>query len=590
MQPVDITTLRAVCSELTTTWLPARCEQVVQQDRNTVCLGLRTFDRRGWLTISWHPQAARLHIGAAPPKRPDTFTFSQQLKHQFNGLALTKIVFLAPWERAVDLQFARRPDEPAAWHLYVEIMGKYSNVLLTNAQQEIVTAAHQVNEQQSSVRTIRTGGDYQPPPAIVGTLPRLDESFTDWQERISLVPGKLSKMMVKSYSGLSTALAKQLSIAADLDPAQATDSLTADDWQQLYVQWQRWLQCLEKNDFQPARTDQGYTVLGWAGSPVSGSIQQLLDDYYTTQLNQQTFSQLHHQLSQKTKTLTDKLRQKATNFYQRLDDSDQAERYRVKADLLMAYLHEWQPGMSSIQFQDFASGEPVTITLNPEKSAVQNAQAFYKRHQKLKRTRDAVTPLLNEVETELHYLEQVEAALTQTANYIDSDDLLALEEIRDELVQQGYLDDPYQRQSKQKGRADSLPNFYKLQAPGGTEIWVGRNNNQNEALSFKAANDYDLWLHTQEIPGSHVLLRLEPGATASDEDLAFAANIAAWFSRARQSEQVPVIYTRPKHVYKPKGARPGMVIYKHEQVLWGQPQVAKAYLEAAGVGSQGSAG
>ena len=148
-------------------------------------------------------------------------------------------------------------------------------------------------------------------------------------------------------------------------------------------------------------------------------------------------------------------------------------------------------------------------------------------------------------------------------------------------MQQRYLIDPYQRQGKHqgRGRTDKLPDFYKCQTPNGTEIWVGRNNNQNEALSFKAANDYDLWLHTQEIPGSHVLLRLEPGAAVRDDDLAVAANVAAWFSRARQSEQVPVVYTKPKHVYKPKGARPGMVIYKHEQVLWGQPQLAKAYLE-----------
>lgn len=583
MQPVDITTLKAVCHELTTQWLPARCEQVVQQDRNTVCLGLRTFERRGWLLISWHPQAARIHIGTAPPKQPDTFTFSQQLKHQFSGLALTRIDFLAPWERAIDIQFARRPDEPAVWHLYVEIMGKYSNVLLTNAQQEIITAAHQVNEQQSSVRTIRTGGTYRPPPAIMGTLPCLEEGFANWQERISLVPGKLSKMMVKSYSGLSTALAKQLSMAAGIEPDQTTDCLTTDAWQQLYVQWQRWLQCLQKNDFQPARTGWGYTVLGWTvtASAVE-STQQLLDDYYTTQLNQQTFVQLHHQLSQKIKTVMAKLRQKATHFYQRLHDSDQAEGYRVKADLLMAYLHEWAPGMTSIQLQDFESGQLVTLALNPEKNAVQNAQAFYKRHQKLKRTRDAVMPLLAAVETELNYLEQVEAALQQVAKYGNVDDLMALEEIRDELIQQRYLEDPYQRRIKQKGRADNLPNFHRFQAPSGTEIWVGRNNNQNEALSFKAANDYDLWLHTQEIPGSHVLLRLEPGAKASDDDLAWAAHIAAWFSRARQAEQVPVVYTKPKHVYKPKGARPGMVIYKHEQVLWGQPQKAKAYLEKMG--------
>lgn len=578
MQPVDITTLKAICHELAVQWLPARCEQVVQCDPNTVCLGLRTIERRGWLTISWHPQAARIHIGSAPPKRPDTFTFSQQLKHQFNGLALTHIEFLSPWERAIDLQFARRPGEPALWHLYVEIMGKYSNVLLTNDRLEIVTAAHQVNEMQSSVRTIRTGGQYRPPPAIVGTLPSLNEAFSDWQERVSLVPGKLSKMMVKSYSGLSTALAKQLVKAANLEPGQTTDSLTIADWQQLYVQWQRWLHCLAKNEFQPAFTETGYTVLGWtAASPATQSIQQLIEEYYSAQLNQQIFSRLHHQLTQKIRVYTGKLRQKVKNFRQRLQDADQADSFRRKADLLMAYLHEWQPGMASIQLQAFESGEQVKLSLNPEKNAVQNAQAFYKRHQKLKRTRDAVMPLLNEAEAELSYLEQVEAALMQTSHYQESSDLVALEEIRDELVQQGYMEDPYQRTTR--GRSEKLPNFYRFNTPCGTDIWVGRNNNQNEALSFKAANDYDLWFHTQEIPGSHVLLRLEPGAEASDEDLAWAANIAAWFSRARQSEQVPVVYTHPKHVYKPKGARPGMVIYKHEQVLWGQPQKAKAYLE-----------
>ena len=173
------------------------------------------------------------------------------------------------------------------------------------------------------------------------------------------------------------------------------------------------------------------------------------------------------------------MRQKASNFYQRLEDSDQAERYRVKADLLMAYLHQWTPGMSKIQLQDFESGEPVTLDLNPEKNAVQNAQSFYKRHQKLKRTRDAVMPLLQEVEAELHYLEQVEAALTQTAHYSEPDDLVALEEIRDELVQQSYIEDPYQRPNR--SRSDKLPNFYQCRTSSGIEVWVGRNNNQNEA-------------------------------------------------------------------------------------------------------------
>ncbi|MEO1400275.1 MAG: NFACT RNA binding domain-containing protein [Cyanobacteria bacterium J06635_1] len=576
MQPVDFTTLKAVCHELRSQWLPARCEQVVQRDRHTICLALRTLNKRGWLTISWHPQAARIHIGAAPPRRPDTFAFSQQLKHQINGLALTSLEFLSPWERALDLQFALRPGDRPRWHVYVEIMGKYSNVLLANAQQEIITAAHQVSEKQSSVRPISTGDRYQPPPAIVGTLPKPEESFENWQGRVNLVPGKLRKMLLQAYSGLSSALIRQLVGAANLDPDQLTTRLTPTDWHHLYDQWQRWLTQLNTETFQPGQlaTD-GYTVLGLGTFEPAQDVQSLLDRYYRDQLNQQIFAQLHHQLSQKLKTRLTKLNQKAETFNQRLTQSDQADDVRAQADLLMAHLNQWQPGLRCLELTDFETGEPVAIALNPEKNAVQNAQVLYKRHQKLKRTRDAVMPLLAAVESEMHYLEQVESALIQLTDYTQPADLDALQDIREELIQQGYMRDPYQQP-----KANVIPNFHRLTTPDGHELIVGRNNNQNDYLTFKVATDYDLWLHTQEIPGSHVLLRLNAGEVASDADLACAADVAAYFSRARQSDQVPVVYTQPKHVYKPKGERPGMVIYKHEQILWGQPHRAQARLEA----------
>jgi predicted ribosome quality control (RQC) complex YloA/Tae2 family protein len=115
-------------------------------------------------------------------------------------------------------------------------------------------------------------------------------------------------------------------------------------------------------------------------------------------------------------------------------------------------------------------------------------------------------------------------------------------------------------------------NFHRYRTPSGFEVLIGRNNRQNDQLTFRVAGDYDLWFHAQEIPGSHLLLRLEPGAVPEEADLRFAANLAAYYSRARQSDQVPVVYTEPKHVYKPKGAKPGIAIYKQERILWGQPQ------------------
>lgn len=573
MQPVDYTTLIAACAELRQDWLPARCENVVQRDRTTICMAIRTLQQRGWLTISWHPQAARIHMGTAPPRTPDTFTFSQQLKHQLCGLALTDIEPVAPWERALDLRFARRPGDPVQWHLYVEVMGKYSNVVLVNAQNLIVTAAHQVTEQQSSVRPVLTGAPYQLPPAIPGPFPSLEEAQEHWQERVSLLPTTLKKALLKAYSGLSSALVRDLVGRAALTLEQPVTTLSAQDWTRLFEQWQWWLRCLQSSSFTPAYLDTGYTVLadpnGGDGAASNLTIQDLIRGYYTAELNLETFSRLRNQLGQRLHNRLKKLHQKEDTFQSRLDQAAEADDYRQQADLLMAYNYQWQPGLQEIVLADFETGEPIKITLDPEKTAIQCAQAYYKKHQKLKRSRQAITPLLQDVRTELAYLEQVDAALKQMEHYESEADLATLFDIRDELIQQGYLEDPTYRPGQNRPTTDL--NVRKFVTPGNLEVWVGRNNRQNDLLISQAATDYDLWFHTQEIPGSHVLLRLHAGQVPDEVDLQFTADVAAYFSRAQQADQVPVVYTKPQHVFKPKGARPGMVVYTHERVLWGQP-------------------
>jgi predicted ribosome quality control (RQC) complex YloA/Tae2 family protein len=551
-------------------------EQVYQRDRYTIALALRTLNQRGWLTLSWHPQAARMGMGESPPRTPDTFTFSQQLRHQLGNLALVEIEPIAPWERVADLRFARRPGEAALWHLYVEIQGNYSNVILANQDNIIVTAAHQVSSQQSSVRPIQTGQPYEVPPAPTSAVPTLEELQSRWQERISLIPGALRRNILSSYRGLGSAVVIAIAQAANLDPEQSTDTLSPEDWNRLFERWQAWQQILDRQTFQPGWLPKGYTVLGWGMIRPAASVQELIDRYYGDQLNEQEFTQLRHQIRQRLSNILKKLYQKAKDFRDRLQQSDLADDYREKADLLMAHLQEWTPGMKQITLSDFATNEPVTIPLDPEKNAVQNAQSLYKRHQKLKRSRNALEPLLAEVQAEIDYLEQVEVAIAQLEHYRTPDDLASLTEIRDELIQQNYLEDPDQRY---RATPAQTTNFLRYRTPSGFEILIGRNNRQNDQLTFRQAGDYDLWFHTQEIPGSHVLLRLEPGAVAEEADLQFTANLAAYYSRARQSEQVPVIYTEPKQVFKPKGAKPGMAIYKQERVIWGQPQAGRSIVE-----------
>ncbi|MDJ0635748.1 MAG: NFACT RNA binding domain-containing protein [Xenococcaceae cyanobacterium MO_188.B29] len=574
MQSVDYTTLIASANEIEHNWIPARTEQVYQRDRHTLSLALRTLKQRGWLTICWHPEAARICLSDPPPRTPDTFTFSDQLRHQLKGLALIAIKSIAPWERVIDLQFAQRPEEEPLWHLYVEIMGKYSNVILTDANQQIVTVAHQVSSTQSSVRPLQTGQPYNFPPAIVGTLPKLEEYFARWQERVSLVPGGLKHQLLNSYRGLSPSVAVEIIQAAGLTPEKSTEELLLSDWQALFKYWQEWLKILATKNFQPGWQSKGYTVLGWNMLKPTSSVQDLLNGYYTKEFNQQIFKQLHHQLRQKVTNLLKKMQQKADTFRHRLEQSKEAEAYRQQGDLLMAHLQQWQPGMTSITLADFETGKPVKIKLNPEKNAVQNAQSLYKSHQKLKRAKNAVKPLLQEVESEINYLEQVKASLSQLETYYHPEDLETLEEIRTELIGQNYLAN--NRPNQTQVDIDSKP--YRYKTPSGFELWIGRNNRQNDRLTFRTAGDYDLWFHTQEIPGSHLLLRLEPGAIPEEKDLQFSADLAAYYSQARQSEQVPVVYTKPKHVYKPKGAKPGMAIYKQERVIWGRPQLAEEYL------------
>ncbi|MGK7880279.1 MAG: NFACT family protein [Crocosphaera sp.] len=575
MQSVDVTTLTAICHDLQSHWLPAKVEQVYQKDTHTISIALRTLKKRSWLTISWHPQAARLCIGDPPPRTPDTFTFSDQLRHQLNGFALTGLKMISPWERVVNLQFAKRPGDEPVWHIYVEIMGKYSNVILTDNKQQIVTVAHQVNANQSTVRTVQTGRKYELPPTLTGTFPKLEEQQERWQERVALIPGSIKKQLLNSYRGLSPVVASYLIKEAGLKTEKTTETLTEIEWNKLYKLWQIWLQSFHSKNFTPGHTEEGYTVLGWGIIGQHINIQTLINDYYNKEINQGKFKQLKHQLQQKLKSCLKKLYSKANNFQQKMQQSSEAEEYRQKGDLLMAHSYQWEPGMNSMTLKDFETEKPIKITLNPEKNAIQNAQIFYKKHQKLKRAKDAVQPLLKEVQEEINYLEQVEDSLQKIDNYHSLEDLQTLQEIKEELIQQNYL--PSRSQQTQTIPDESQP--YQHKTPSGFEVWIGRNNRQNDRLTFRTAGDYDLWFHTQESAGSHVLLRLEPGAKPNEADLNCAADWAAYYSRARQSEQVPVVYTEPKYVYKPKGAKPGMVIYKREKVLWGKPHKIPSYLK-----------
>ena len=572
MQSVDYTTLIAICNSLDDQYIPSRLEQVYQIDRYTISLCLRTIKQKKWLTISWHPQAARICLGNPPPRGKDTFTFSEQLRHLINGYALIGVKIVSDWERVVDFQFAKRPNEQPLHHLYVEIMGKYSNVILTTAENQIITVARQITANQSSVRTVETSQAYQLPPSLTGNTPKLSESLEIWQEKVSLIPGRIDKQLVKAYQGVSPVIARQLLEEADILPTISNQELTLEDWQKLYDNWQFWLKAIKHKKFNPHLTEKGYSVIGKKES--HQDLHELINNYYNQQLYRENFTQLKQQLQQKIKNILGKLEVKKNKYQDRLKESDNCEIYSQQADLLMAYLHQWQPGMEEIELEDFNTGQPISIKLAPDKNMIQNAQKLYKKHQKLKRVKSAVNPLLEEVEVEINYLQQIATNISQL-DYQEEEDLTTLYEIKTELINQKYIEDSQYRGIN--SQEESQPRRY--QTLSGYEVLVGRNNRQNDILTFRTATDYDLWFHAQEISGSHVLLRLNAGDVPDEQDVQFTADLTAYYSQGRGSEKVPVIYTKPESVYKPKGAKPGMVVYFKETVIWGQPSSIEEKLD-----------
>ncbi|WP_017295237.1 Rqc2 family fibronectin-binding protein [Geminocystis herdmanii] len=564
MQPVDYTTLVAICHSLQNGYIPSRLEQVYQLDRYTISLCLRSLNHKAWLTVSWHPQAARICIGNPPPRGKDTFTFSEQLRHLINGYALIGVNIVSDWERVIDFQFAQRPNEKPIYHLFVEIMGKYSNVILTSADKQIITVAKQVTADKSSLRTVETSQYYQLPPPLLGETPKLTESLEKWQEKISLIPDRIDKQLIKIYRGVSPIIAQSLLQKSNILPTKNNQELTQEEWINLYHNWQNWLITLDKKDFNCRELDKGYTVL--EKKATNQDLHKVLNYYYNKQIYQENFNQLKQQIFQKVKNILNKLIVKRDRYKDKLNDSDNCEIYSNKADLLMAHLHQWKAGMKEIILKDFTTNEPIKIALAPDKNMIQNAQSLYKQNQKLKRAKLAVQPLLEEVKKEVNYLQQITTILSQL-DYQESEDLTTLQEIKAELISQKYIED-----SQYRGNnivEESFPRKY--QTPSGYEILIGRNNRQNDILTFRTATDYDLWFHAQEISGSHVLLRLSAGDIPDDRDLQYTANLTAYYSQGRGSDRVPVIYTKPSYVYKPKGAKPGMVIYTKETVIWGQP-------------------
>jgi predicted ribosome quality control (RQC) complex YloA/Tae2 family protein len=570
-QVMDLTSLRAVLADLRARLLPSRFEKAQQPDPQTLQLGFRTLRGMIWLELSWKAEVPRLVEITAPPKQGAGSTLAQQIQHGLRQLALTELD-QEGFERVVHFQLAPRPGQPPQRTLVLELMGRHSNVLLLDERQRITAIARQVRSHQSRIRPIGTGDAYSPPPALQGIAPRLDEPEQRWRERLELLPLSLEKAMRSAYQGISPVLAKQLA-GEDEDAGRArlatsVHALSEREWQMLFQRWQSWLKALETDGFE-LLFDGPNSYRVWKPASAVPSAVPVLEDlstpeqplslrlgeYYATVLQRQDLNRATQDLQKQLKQL------------------------RTREEALMA---DQRAGLEETGAADDLQqqGDALLCQLSPNRETIDRAQKLYGRARKLRRAVPALKERLQHHQSRLVLLEGSETFLEELTGAdwdgleARTQSLLDLREELDDLLAPKRL-----RRRRRQGSRRVDPQPLEIRSQAGLLIQVGRNHRQNDWISLRRARPGDLWFHAQECPGSHVVLKASAGF-ADEEDLTLAADLAAWFSRARGNRRVAVVKAPVEHLQRIAGAALGTVQHKDGEVVWAEPDRARQRLSA----------
>lgn len=568
--PLDAIFLTALTDELNQTLPGARIDKIQQPERDAVLLQLRTpgaGNRKLLLSASSnHP---RLHYTQARfenPAQPPMFCMLLR-KHLAGGRVLS--LRQLPMERAVDLciESADELGVLSEKHLFLELMGRNSNLILTGPDGRIIDCLRRVDFEMSEKRQVLPGLFYREPPAQ-GKLDLRGETPQTLRAALDAVdhPTTLDRWLTDRYAGVSPLIAREL---AWLTTGRTDPDLTALDRAALAEALLPALQGLtarfvptrlllagERKDFsfRPIRQYEGYMT-----QDSFPSFSELLDDFYTGRALAERMRARTQSLH---KTLTNQLsrvRRKLANQEKELEATYDRERLRQLGDIVTANLHLIQRGQARLVAADFYDPEmrrieiPLNVTLSPQ----QNAAKFYKDYNKAKHAEKFLTEQLVLGRTEETYLASVLEALSRAESERD------IADIRAELTEGGYL-----RQTDRKKQMKTPPSKpMEFRSSDGFQILVGRNNRQNDLLTTKLAYKTDLWLHVQKAHGSHVIIACA-GASVPDQTITEAAELAVWYSQARQGHNVPVDLCPVRQVKKPAGAKPGMVVYENYRTVF----------------------
>ena len=537
--------LHHMIEELRRELVNGRIQKINQPFEQELVLQIRSNRQSHRLLLSAHPVFGRIQLTQTTFENPaQPSTFIMVLRKYLQG-ALIESIEQIENDRIVEITVSNKNEigDHIQATLIIEIMGKHSNILLVDkSSHKILEVIKHVGFSQNSYRTLLPGSTYIAPPSTESLNP-----FTVKDEKLFEIL-QTQELTAKNLQSLFQGLGRDT--ANELESLLVSDKLST--FRNFFGQ-----------ETKPFLTETSFSPVPFAnqvGEPFT-SLSDLLDTYYKDKAERDRVKQQASELIRRVENELQKNRHKLKKQEKELLATDNAEEFRQKGELLTTFLHQVPNDQDQVILDNYYTNQPITIALDKALTPSQNAQRYFKRYQKLKEAVKYLTELIEETKATILYLESVETVLNQAG-------LEEIAEIREELIQTGFI----RRRQREKIQKRKKPEQY-LASDGKTIIYVGRNNLQNEELTFKMARKEELWFHAKDIPGSHVVIsgNLNP----SDEVKTDAAELAAYFSKGRLSNLVQVDMIEIKKLNKPTGGKPGFVTYTGQKTLRVTPDPEK---------------
>lgn len=579
---LDSLFLSALSRELKTKIRNSKVDKIHQPNSLNIVLNLRQNQENYRLLLSAHPNYSRIHLTEKVYDNPATPpAFCMLLRKYLENSRLVEVE-QPGFERILRLYFQTiyPIDGVTQVVLVIEIMGKHSNIILLNRQKSTILGAVKIiNQEVNRYREIYPGLKYITPPSK-GKINPLEITEAQFIARVNsaLLQENFVQVLIDNFVGLSPLLAREIIYRAHLQN-QLPTSLSSQQLQDLWSIFSNLLPNLQPEDTKPtlfidkdSKKVLDFSMIDLEQFPESLkqtflSPSLLLDYYYGNKQTQDYLSQKKRDLSSLVERELKRCLKKKALQEKDLIKAKKAEIFKIKGELVLANLYQIKKGLSKVTVINYydSQAEEIDIELNPQLAPSENAQAYFKKYNKAKNSLKYLDEQLTKVKEEQDYLTAVILSIEQ-ANHPKDLDL-----IREELEEQRYLKTKLSTKKNRTKNKGTVPKPLRFISSDGLEIFVGKNNKENDYLTLKLAHSQDIWLHVKDIPGSHVIIKLENKNVIPEQALLEAAHLAAYYSKARNSSQVPVDYTRKKNVKKPTGAKPGMVIYEEQKTLFITP-------------------